>query len=95
MPPKRAPATVAVAKPKPAPQPKPKPRTRKQPADISTLLTVEEAARRLRISRASLYPLLMAGTLDSLKVGSRRLVPVEAIDRYINDGLTGRRRKGA
>lgn len=37
---------------------------------------VETAAEMLGISRASLYPLVMAGDIPSFKVGRRRLVPV-------------------
>ena len=40
---------------------------------------VEEAARALRLSRSLLYELIRSGRLRTVKVGSRRLVPVEAL----------------
>ena len=40
---------------------------------------VEEAAIALRLSRSLLYELIRSGRLRTVKVGSRRLVPVEAL----------------
>ena len=40
---------------------------------------VEEAATALRLSRSLLYELIRSGRLRTVKVGSRRLVPVEAL----------------
>jgi excisionase family DNA binding protein len=48
--------------------------------DTSKLLTVPEAAARLRISKWMLYNLIRSGQLRSIKIGARRLVPVDAID---------------
>lgn len=47
------------------------------------LLTVPEAAARLRISRWSLYQLINQGALTSVKIGRRRLVPALALERYV------------
>ena len=47
------------------------------------LLSIEEAARLIGVSRASAYLELQAGRLRSLKVGRRRLVPTSAISHYI------------
>jgi excisionase family DNA binding protein len=47
------------------------------------LVTVEEAARLLRISRTGTYGLLRSGELASVKIGGRRRVSVAAIDQYI------------
>jgi excisionase family DNA binding protein len=50
------------------------------PAD---LLTVEEAARRLRIGRTTMYALISAGTVESVTIGRRRLVPPECVAAYV------------
>ncbi len=52
-------------------------------ADDSALLTVREAARKLRISKWKLYDLIRSRLLETIKIGRRRLIPVEAIDAYI------------
>ncbi len=46
-------------------------------------LTAEETARILGIGRTFVYELLASGRLESLKLGRRRLVPVDAIERLI------------
>ncbi|MFE6385194.1 helix-turn-helix domain-containing protein [Nocardiopsis dassonvillei] len=43
------------------------------------LLTVEEAADRLRVSRWMVYNLIRSRTLRTVKIGRRRLVPVAAL----------------
>lgn len=53
------------------------------PQDRRVLLTVPEAAGLLRISRAKIYELLMSGQLRSVRIGSRRLVPVDAVTEFI------------
>lgn len=52
------------------------------PAD-ALLLTVDEAAARLRRSRRTLYPLLMRGEIASIKDGQRRFIPAWALVAYI------------
>lgn len=47
------------------------------------LYSVEEAADLLGIGRTFMFHLLGTGEIDSLKIGRRRKVPREAIDRYI------------
>lgn len=47
------------------------------------LLTVEEAARRLRIGRSLLYRLIASGELESVKVGRLRRVPAECLPEYV------------
>ena len=47
------------------------------------LLTTEEVARALGISRTKVYELILAGTLESVKIGSCRRVPVAALDAYV------------
>lgn len=51
-----------------------------EPAD---LLTVEEAARRLRIGRTTLYALISTGAIETVTIGRRRLVPPECVAAYV------------
>ena len=51
------------------------------------LLTVEEAARLLRIGRTTTYELVMRGRLQSVKVGRRRLVVHEGLNRFVAELL--------
>jgi excisionase family DNA binding protein len=43
------------------------------------LLTVDEAAERLRIGRSTLYDLIRSRRLRTVKIGARRLVPAAAL----------------
>jgi excisionase family DNA binding protein len=47
------------------------------------LLTVEEAAHRLRIGRTTCYKLIRTGALESVPVGRLRRVPAEAVPEYV------------
>ncbi|HEV8275221.1 MAG TPA: helix-turn-helix domain-containing protein [Streptosporangiaceae bacterium] len=47
------------------------------------LLTVEEAAHRLRIGRTLVYQLISSGELESVKVGRLRRVPAECLPEYV------------
>jgi len=47
------------------------------------LLTVEEAARRLRIGRTTCYSLIRSGELESVPIGHLRRVPPEAVTEYV------------
>ncbi|GAA2156445.1 helix-turn-helix domain-containing protein [Actinomadura napierensis] len=51
------------------------------------VLTVDEAAERLRVSRWTLYNLIRSNQLRTVKIGRRRLVPVNALIEYV-DQLT-------
>jgi excisionase family DNA binding protein len=51
--------------------------------DPPRLVRVEEAARLLGIGRTTVYDLLRSGRLRSIKIGRRRLVPVEAVAEVI------------
>lgn len=48
-------------------------------APQNALLTVQEASRALRVSRWTVYQLIRSRQLKTIKIGSRRLVPAEAI----------------
>jgi excisionase family DNA binding protein len=47
------------------------------------LLSVAEAARRLGVSRSTLYNKLRQGTICSLTIGSLRRIPVADLQEYI------------
>jgi excisionase family DNA binding protein len=47
------------------------------------LLTVEETARYLSLSRMSVYRLIQAGALPSVKIGGSRRVSVRALEAYV------------
>ena len=47
------------------------------------LVGVEEAAAILSLGRSKAFELVAAGEIESLKVGRRRLIPVQALDTYV------------
>ncbi|MFF7675698.1 helix-turn-helix domain-containing protein [Actinacidiphila glaucinigra] len=47
------------------------------------LLTVEEAARRLGVGRTTCFALIASGELESVKVGSLRRIPADALAVYV------------
>jgi excisionase family DNA binding protein len=49
-------------------------------------LSPRETERTLGISHATLYRLIKAGRLRTIKLGSRTIIPVEAIDALLNGG---------
>jgi excisionase family DNA binding protein len=53
-------------------------------AAIPLLLTVDQAAGQLQISRARLYQLLSQGAIRSVHIGRLRRIPAEALQEYIN-----------
>ena len=48
------------------------------------LLTVEEAARRLSLSRTVLYELVLTHQITSLKIGRSRRIPLDALTDFID-----------
>jgi excisionase family DNA binding protein len=52
-------------------------------AGSARLLSVIETARELGISRSVVYELLASGALRSAKIGRRRLIPREAVEKFI------------
>jgi excisionase family DNA binding protein len=54
-----------------------------QAADNRGALTIGEAAEALRVSEATVGRLLRDGALDSVKVGTRRVIPWAAIETYL------------
>ena len=49
----------------------------------AVLLTVEEAAKRLRIGRTSMYRLVSTGAVETVMVGRLRRVPPECLAEYV------------
>ena len=47
------------------------------------LLTVEEGARRLHLSRTVIFELLRRGELESISIGRSRRIPVQALEAYV------------
>jgi len=60
---------------------------RKRNPGLSVLLTVEEAAELLRLGRTRTFELVMRGNIQSVKIGRRRLVVREGLDRYVAELL--------
>ena len=53
-------------------------------APITKLLyTPNEAAKALGIGRSSLYVLLAQGAIHSIRIGSSRRIPADALTRFI------------
>jgi excisionase family DNA binding protein len=51
------------------------------------LLTTEEAANVLRISRSKAYELIASGRLPSITLGRSRRVPLDALRKWIADQI--------
>lgn len=50
---------------------------------VAVLYNVDEAAEALRLSRSVIYELIRSGRLRTIKEGRRRLVPVAALEEYV------------
>jgi len=59
---------------------------RGEPSTVA-LLTVDEACKRLRISRWSFYQLVNRRELATIQIGRRRLVPQKAVTAFIEQRL--------
>lgn len=51
--------------------------------DSQQFLSVEAAAKRLGVSRISVYRWTESGVLPSVKLGARRLIPIACIDELV------------
>jgi len=62
----------------------------REPSPIPrTLLTLEEAAEALNLSRSFVCVLVKDKRLVSLKIGKRRLVPVSEIEAFVSRSVSG------
>lgn len=52
-------------------------------------LSMEDAAERLGVSRRTLDTLVHKGEVQSLKIGRRRVVPLRALEAYVERRLDG------
>ena len=53
------------------------------PDDVPALLSVQACAVLMGLSRTTVFSLIHEGSLRSVKVGTRRLVPRVAIDEFV------------
>ncbi|MFG2410607.1 helix-turn-helix domain-containing protein [Streptomyces goshikiensis] len=51
-------------------------------------LTVAEAARRLGIGRTKMYEYVSSGAIHSVKIGSLRRIPAEAVNDFLTRRLS-------
>ncbi len=47
------------------------------------LLDMQELQYVLNVGRSTAFDLVMSGDIDSIKIRNRRLVPIEAVDKYL------------
>ena len=52
--------------------------------DLPLLLSVEQGASAIGLSRTVLYARLMSGDIASVKEGKRRLIPRDALRDYVD-----------
>lgn len=52
---------------------------------LAKLVSIREAAKVLGVGRSSIYQMLSDHRLESLKLGRRRLVTIESINRLLGE----------
>lgn len=52
-------------------------------------VSVDEGSRLIGVSRAFLYRSVMSGECPSMKLGARRLIPVAALRRWVEEQAEG------
>jgi excisionase family DNA binding protein len=57
--------------------------------NVSVLLTIQEAAKRLSLSESKVYRMTIAGELDSIHIGRAVRVPEKAIQKLIDQHRPG------
>ena len=55
--------------------------------DDKLLLSVNDAMYMMSISRRTFYGLINSGQFESLKIGSKRLIPKDSIEKYIRKNV--------
>ncbi len=56
-------------------------------ASAKLLLTVHEAASALGISRSIFYELMVAGEIQSVKIGRLRRIPYQALEVFVSQQI--------
>jgi excisionase family DNA binding protein len=52
-------------------------------AQVQMLLTAEQAAESLAIGRTKVFELIRSGELESIRIGSSRRIPIDAIEAFV------------
>jgi excisionase family DNA binding protein len=60
-----------------------------EPSDDLRLMTVDEAANFLAMSRGSVYNLMRSGALNSVQIGRARRIPFAEVHRLVRTAYTG------
>ena len=55
-----------------------------RPCSNPLALAIEEAARLLGVGRSTMLALLSSGRVRSVRVGGRRLVPIKALEEFLD-----------
>jgi excisionase family DNA binding protein len=55
----------------------------RSPAQVRMLLTAEQAAQSLAIGRTKVFELIRSGELESIRIGSSRRIPIDAIEEFV------------
>ena len=71
------------------------PSTGRAPDVDKILYTPLEAAHALGVSRSTVYELMAAGTLPSVRIGASRRVPVRGLLRYVSELVDAPGKTGA
>jgi excisionase family DNA binding protein len=54
--------------------------------DEKRAFRINEAVAAYRLSRSTIYKLIAAGTLRTVKIGGRRLIPRDALEALLSEG---------
>ncbi len=60
-------------------------------SDGGEIMTIEELSSYLKIPKSTLYKLVQEGRLPGQKIGKQWRFGKRSIDRWINDGQSGRK----
>jgi excisionase family DNA binding protein len=60
---------------------------------LDRCFTIKEAHEHLRISRAMLYKQIGAGTLRTIKIGTRTIIRGNELARFLDDAFRSERKK--
>ena len=54
-----------------------------EPASVPSLLRINDACRVIGLGRSKLYQLIATGEIEAVKIGTRTLVPMASLERFI------------